>query len=87
VAPPRLMFRFLLPRIEKKELQGCRLPRKFYQYAWPRYVHSCADRCQLCVLVPGHLCAHPPSQMEFKTSKTYAMYLVDKLLEELKHSG
>ena len=87
VAPPRFMFRFLLPQIEKKELQGHRLPRKFYQYVWPRYVHSCADGCHLCVLVPGHLCAYPPSQMEFKTSKTYAIDLVDKLLEELKHSG
>jgi hypothetical protein len=81
------MFRFLLPQIEKKELQGRRLPRKFYQYVRPGYVHSCADGCHLCVLVPGRLCAHPPSQMEFKTSKTYAMYLVDKLLEELKHSA
>jgi hypothetical protein len=86
-APPRFIFRFLLPQIEKKELQGYRLPKKFYQYIWPRYVHSCADGCHLCVLAPGRLCAYPPSQMEFKTSKTYAMYLVNKLLEELKHSG
>jgi hypothetical protein len=84
VAPPRFIFRFLLPQIERKELQGYRLPKKFYQYIWPRYVHSCADGCHLCVLAPGRLCAYPPSQMEFKTSKTYAMYLVNKLLERVK---
>jgi len=50
MAPRRFMFRFLLPQIEKKELQGRRLPRKFYQYVRPGYVHSCADGCHLCVL-------------------------------------
>jgi len=30
VAPPRFMFRFLLPQIEKKELQGCRLSRNMW---------------------------------------------------------
>jgi hypothetical protein len=87
VAPPRFMFRFLLPKIKKRVLHNQELPAKFYQYVWPRYVHSCADGCHLCVLVPGRSCAYPPSQMEFKTSKTYAIYLVDKLLEELKHSA
>jgi hypothetical protein len=87
VAPPRFMFRFLLPKIKRRVLHNQELPAKFYQYVWPRYVHSCADGCHLCVLVPGRLCAYPPSQMEFKTSKTYAIYLLDKLLEELKHSA
>jgi len=79
VAPPRFMFRFLLPQIETEELR-----MKLYQYVLPRYVHSCADGCRLCVLVPGRLCAYSLSQMELKASKTYALYLIDKLLKILR---
>jgi len=75
VAPPRFIFRFLIPKIRRR--QQLELHQfKLFQYVWPRYVHSCADGCYLCVLVPRHLCVYPPSQAEFKTSKTYALGLL-----------
>ncbi len=83
VAPPRFLFRFLISEIMQQIKQDQALqPRQFrlFQYVWPRYVHSCADGCYLCVLVPRHLCVYPPSQAEFKTSKTFALGLLERLL-------
>lgn len=35
MAPPQFIFRFLLPQIEKKELQGCRFIQKHVDNTLP----------------------------------------------------
>jgi len=63
VAPPRFMFRYLLPQIEKSALYG-------QSYLQRRARISCAHGCHQRILAHGRLCTHLPSQMEFKMSKT-----------------
>jgi hypothetical protein len=86
-SPPRSIFRFMLPRIISSHVSKGSLSQsqlgKLVQYVWPRYVSSCADGCQLCVLMPRGACVYPPLHGELKVSKRLAL----KLLEPLCAAG
>ncbi|MEM0463052.1 hypothetical protein [Pyrobaculum sp.] len=82
IEPPRDIFRFLLPRVAKKIGVKFGAIKGRAQYVWPRYIPSCSDGCQLCVLVPRGVCLYPPIQEELKASKRLAIKLLEAALKQ-----